>query len=173
MSSYPPHIAFLPTFNSQEFSYSSSGLTVSSTDKRNLKLTGGIESGLVSFDGGLSTSTIYIVTGTFTVPNSGTVTLAKTNNVVDLSSNQSVGGQTNLSSITTFNTTNGIPGGQEFQVISLTPSYSTRLYSVNDTDSTDLYYPKFNGGERMRFLFKGYHWGQSLNRWGACPHQQL
>ena len=25
------------------------------------------------------------------------------------------------------------------------------------------------GGERMRFLFKGYHWGQSLNRWGACP----
>ena len=24
-------------------------------------------------------------------------------------------------------------------------------------------------GERMRFLFKGYHWGQSLNRWEACP----
>ena len=24
-------------------------------------------------------------------------------------------------------------------------------------------------GERMRFLFKGYDWGQSLNRWGACP----
>jgi hypothetical protein len=23
-------------------------------------------------------------------------------------------------------------------------------------------------GERMRFLFQGYHWGQSLNRWGAC-----
>ena len=22
----------------------------------------------------------------------------------------------------------------------------------------------------MRFVFKGYHWGHSLNRWGACPN---
>ncbi len=64
---------------------------------------------------------------------------------MDFSSNLSIGRQENFSSITTFNTTNGIPVGQAFQVNSLTPSYSTRLYSVNDTYGTDLYYPKFNG----------------------------
>ena len=40
-------------------------------------------------------------------------------------------------------------------------------------DQTILNYPDPNRGERLRFLFKGYHWEQSLNRWGACPHRQL
>lgn len=145
MSSYPPPIAFLPTFNSQEFNYSSSSLMVSTADKRYLRLTGGIESGLVTFNGGLSTSTIYNGTGTFTVPSSGTGTIALTSGVVDLTSNQAIGGQKTFSNITTFNTTNGIPGGQAFQVNSLTNPYATRLYSVNTSYSTDLYYPQFNG----------------------------
>ena len=93
MSSYPGPIAILPIFNSQEFNYSSSSFTVSTADKRYLRLTGGIESGLVTFNGGLSTNTIYNGIGTFTVPNSGTGTLALTSNVVDLSSNQTIGGQ--------------------------------------------------------------------------------
>ena len=145
MSSYPGPIAILPIFYSQEFNYSSSSLTVSTADKRYLRLTGGIESGLVTFNGGLSTNTIYNGTGTFTVPNSGTGTLALTSNVVDLSSNQTIGGQKNFSIITTFNTTNGIPSGQAFNVNSFSGGYQTRLYSVNNSYSTDLYYPQFNG----------------------------
>ena len=84
MSSYPGPIALLPIFNSQEFNYSSSSLIVSTADKRYLRLTGGIESGLVTFNGGLATSTIYNGTGTFTVPSSGTGTIALTSGVVDL-----------------------------------------------------------------------------------------
>lgn len=145
MSSYPSPIAILPIFNSQEFNYSSSSLSISTADKRYLRLTGGIESGLVTFNGGLSTSTIYNGIGTFTVPSSGLGTLATTNNVVDLSSNQTVGGQKSFSNIATFTTTDGIPGGQAFNITSLTPAYSTRLYSVNNSYSTDLYFPQFNG----------------------------
>jgi hypothetical protein len=145
MSSYPGPIAILPIFNSQEFNYSSSSLTVSTADKRYLRLTGGIESGLVTFNGGLSTNTIYNGTGTFTVPNSGTGTIALTGGVVDLTTNQTIAGQKSFSNIATFSTTNGIPGGQAVTINSLTNPYTTRLYSVNDTYSTDLYYPKFNG----------------------------
>ena len=81
-SVYPPPIAILPIFNSQEFNYSSSSLSISTADKRYLKLAGGIETGLVTFNGGLSTSIIYNRTGTFTVPSSGSGTLATTNYVV-------------------------------------------------------------------------------------------
>ena len=127
MSAYPQHIAFLPIFNSQEFKYSSSSLSISTADKRYLRLTGGIESGLVTFNGGLSASTIYNGAGTFTVPSSGTGTLALTSNVVDLSSNQTIAGQKSFSNIATFNTTNGIPGGQAVTINSLTNPYTTRL----------------------------------------------
>ena len=110
-----------------------------------MQLKGGILSGLTAFIRGLSTSTIYNGTGTFAVPSSGTGTLALTRNVVDLASNQAIGGQKTFSNIATLSTTNGIPGGQAVTINSLTYPYTTRLYSVNDTYSTDLYYPKFNG----------------------------
>jgi hypothetical protein len=116
-SVYPHPIAILPIYNSQEFNYSSSSLSISAADKRYLRLTGGIESGLVTFNGGISTSTIYNGTGTFTVPSSGSGTLATTNNIVDLTSNQTIGGQESFSTITIFNTTNGIPGVQAFKSI--------------------------------------------------------
>ena len=99
-SVYPPPIATLLIFNWQEFNYSSSSLSISTADKRYLKIAGGIETGLVTFNGGLSTSTIYNGTG----------------------------GQKSFSNIATFTTTNGIPGGQAFQVNSLTNPHTTRLY---------------------------------------------
>ena len=63
MSVYPPPIQNVPIFNSQEFSYASSGLTVSTADSRYLKLTGGIESGLVTFNAGLNSVGKLSVTG--------------------------------------------------------------------------------------------------------------
>lgn len=58
MSDYPPPLQFLPTFNQEEFIYYSSNLTYKNADSRYLKLTGGVERGLVSFNAGLSTSGI-------------------------------------------------------------------------------------------------------------------
>lgn len=54
MSSYPPPINILTIFNQNEFDYSSSALTIANADLRYLRLTGGIESGLVTFNAGLS-----------------------------------------------------------------------------------------------------------------------
>ena len=60
MSAQPPPIAFLPIYNNQEFNYSSSGLTVSNGDKRYLKLTGGILSGLLTANGNINTSQVNL-----------------------------------------------------------------------------------------------------------------
>jgi hypothetical protein len=65
---------------------------------------------LTTFKGGLSTHIIYYGIGKYTVPNTGAGTLPKSNNVVDLSLNQSVGGQNNFTSITSSKTIIGISG---------------------------------------------------------------
>jgi hypothetical protein len=65
MSSYPGPIAFLPIFNSQEFNYSSSNLSISTADKRYLRLTGGILSGLLTANGNVNTPSLTL-TGTGT-----------------------------------------------------------------------------------------------------------
>jgi hypothetical protein len=54
MSVYPPPTNDLPIFNPSEFESSSSTLTISTADSRYLKLTGGTESGLVTFASGLT-----------------------------------------------------------------------------------------------------------------------
>lgn len=149
MSAYPPPLQILPTFNQIEFNYYSSSLTYSNGDSRYLQLTGGTETGLVNFNAGLKTSTIFN-TGTLTLPTStGVVALVSqiptSSTYVDLSTNQSVSGQKSFSNIASFTTTNGIPGGQAFNVGSISGGYQTRLYCVNSSYSTDLYYPQFNG----------------------------
>jgi hypothetical protein len=58
MSAYPPPLQFLPTFNQEEFTYYSSNLTYTNADARYLKLAGGTETGLVSFNAGLNSSTL-------------------------------------------------------------------------------------------------------------------
>lgn len=80
---------------------------------------------MVTFNGGLSTNTIFNVSGIFTIPNTGTDTLSTTENVSDLSSNESVGVRKNFTSISPLDTTSDIHGGQVFQVILLSCSYST------------------------------------------------
>lgn len=72
MSVYPPPSQFLPTFNQNEFNYASSSLTYTEADARYLKLTGGIESGLVTFNAGLTSSSsinvAYAVSTPWTAP---------------------------------------------------------------------------------------------------------
>ena len=74
-----------------------------------MRLKGGTESGLVLFNGGLSTNTIYNGTGTFTVPSSETVTIALNRDVVDLTTNQTIAGQKIFKNISKFSATIGIP----------------------------------------------------------------
>ena len=78
MSSYPPPLAILPTFNNQEFNYPSSNLTYRKGDTRYLQLSGGTETGLVKFNAGLNSSTL--TTGS---NNSGadSVAISYTNNL--------------------------------------------------------------------------------------------
>lgn len=49
----------------------------------------------------------------------------------------------------TFTTTNGIPGGEAIRVSSMTSPYQTKLYSVNTTYDTSLYFPEHNGIDRL------------------------
>ncbi len=58
MSSYNLPVAYLPIFNLQEYLTVSNSLTYNTASKYFLKLTWGIETGLVTFNGGLSTNTI-------------------------------------------------------------------------------------------------------------------
>ena len=232
MSSYPGPISILPIFNSQEFNYSSSSLSISTADKRYLRLTGGILSGLLTANGNVNTPSLTLTgTGTpasfaniklnaydtinnylqFNLQNlssgsSASTDIICTNNngndtagfidmginsttnsstiggvsdaylytIADLSGNggnlflgtqssktlylfantstpsssNSItwnGSSFNVPGIATFTTTNGVPGGQAVQINSLTNPYVTRLYSTNNSFSTDLYFPQFNG----------------------------
>lgn len=57
MSSYPPPTEILPIFNDSNYDYGSSGLTFTDADTRYLRLTGGVESGLVAFNAGITATT--------------------------------------------------------------------------------------------------------------------
>jgi hypothetical protein len=107
MSAYPPPDDFLPIFNESEYGSSSSSLTQASGDLRYLKLTGGIESGLVTFNAGLATATISNG-GAISVPNkTDTFTLnnaAQTvqNKTLQCSSNTSIASFTSTTITTSF-----------------------------------------------------------------------
>jgi hypothetical protein len=60
-----------------------------------------------------------------------------------------VGGNSLFAGKPTFVTTNGIPGGEAVRVLSTTSPYQTKLYSVNTAYDTSLYYPEFNGIDRL------------------------
>lgn len=70
MSAYTKPTEILPIYNSASFYSDSTPLTYNDASKEFLKLTGGIETGLVTFNGGLSTSSISNAGSTFTVPSS-------------------------------------------------------------------------------------------------------
>lgn len=54
----------LPIFNGQEFTYGSDGLTISQADLRYLKISGGIASGLITFNAGLTSVGAVNITNT-------------------------------------------------------------------------------------------------------------
>lgn len=109
MSSYPPPLQILPTFNKDEFDYASDNLSYTTADARYLKLINGMT----------------------------------------LNTDQTVSAQKTFSNIQTFTTTNGVPGGQAINITSLFGGNQTRLYSVNSSYSTDLYFPQFNGTDTL------------------------
>lgn len=97
MSNYPPPNSNYSLYNEANFSYANNALTLGEADARYLKLTGGIELGLVSFSAGLSTANIYNGGFTFTVPSSsGQLALVSQipslASYVDLTSPQTISG---------------------------------------------------------------------------------
>jgi hypothetical protein len=87
MSSYSPPENILPIFNENEYTQPDSTLTQGAADDRYLKLSGGIETGLVSFANGFETTLSHSSAGTVgaptvsftTDPNTGLYSLAPDN----------------------------------------------------------------------------------------------
>lgn len=69
MSIQPPPTENVPIYNDANFNINSTALTIGIADTRYLQLTGGNESGLVTFAAGLSTNNVYNGTFVGTMPN--------------------------------------------------------------------------------------------------------
>ena len=86
MSAYPPPSEFSSIFNESFYNTSNTGLTQASGDLRYLKLTGGTEIGLVTFNAGLNTTNV-LLSGSLIFSNSG---FTNTISTTTLTSNRSI-----------------------------------------------------------------------------------
>lgn len=133
MSAYPPPNEFNPIFNESEYNTAYIPLTQAAADLRYLRLSGGIEQGLVTFNAGLQTANIYNAGFTFSMPSaSGQLCLVSqlpsSLDFVDLTTNQTAAGNKTWSDVATFNNTANFNG---LTAIGPTGSFSFSSGSAN------------------------------------------
>lgn len=114
MSAYPGPNDLLPIYNPSEYAFDTTGLTIALGDLRYLRLTGGIVSGLTTFNAGVQTANIYSSGNTFTMPSSsGQLALVSQipslANYVDLSSAQTITGTKSFTAGTGISTSGVYP----------------------------------------------------------------
>jgi len=168
MSAYPPPQEFNPIYNESEYATSSNALTQADGDLRYLKLTGGVESGLVTFSSGLQTANIYNAGNTFSVPSSsGQLALVSqipsSAGFVDTTTNQTINGiktfSTNpvISAISNSGFNLSIPtitGNDTIASLGLTQTFSaTKNFTAGTGIATSGVYPRTSASNQQSSTF--------------------
>jgi hypothetical protein len=118
----------------------STGTSTLATDLTACMLTGNQTlSGQKSFTSGLRSTIFLAGSVTYSLPTTGPASQAI----------MTTGTVQTITALKSFTTVNGSPGGQALSILSFNTPFATRLYSVNSTQNTDLYFPEPAGTDTL------------------------